>query len=82
MSYIRKHFSIRSPMCIIGITAFLLVPFANKAFNIDDPLFIWSARHIQKNPLDFYGFSANWYGTEMPMSDITQNPPWCVIISL
>ena len=53
----------------------LLTPFISKAFHIDDTVFLWTARHIQSHPLDFYGFMANWYGYEMPMSQINQNPP-------
>jgi 4-amino-4-deoxy-L-arabinose transferase-like glycosyltransferase len=52
-----------------------LAPFANKAFHIDDPLFLWAAKHIQQHPTDFYGFTVNWYGVEMPMHEVTQNPP-------
>jgi 4-amino-4-deoxy-L-arabinose transferase-like glycosyltransferase len=52
-----------------------LVPFAGKAFNIDEPLFLWTARQIQSHPLDFFGFTANWYGSEMPASQIIKNPP-------
>ena len=52
-----------------------LAPFIDKAFNIDDPLFVWVAKQIHANPFDFYGFSVNWYGVEMPVSDITKNPP-------
>ena len=57
------------------ITAASLVPFADKAFHIDDPLFLWTARQIQAKPLDFYGFTVNWYGNEEPMSAVTKNPP-------
>jgi len=52
-----------------------LAPFADKAFHIDDPLFVWAARHIQSHPLDFYGFTVNWDGFEKPMSEVTKNPP-------
>jgi 4-amino-4-deoxy-L-arabinose transferase-like glycosyltransferase len=52
-----------------------LVPFADKAFHIDDPLFLWTARQIQSHPFDFYGFTINWYGYEMPASQIIKNPP-------
>ncbi len=57
-------------VCII-----CLIPFLDKAFNIDDPLFIWVAKQIQAHPADFYGFSVNWNGFEMPMWTRTQNPP-------
>lgn len=60
---------------LLAICVLCLAPFADKAFNIDDPLFISVARHIQANPFDFYGFTVNWYGFEMPMSEVTKNPP-------
>jgi 4-amino-4-deoxy-L-arabinose transferase-like glycosyltransferase len=53
----------------------LFLPFVNKAFHIDDPLYIWVARQIQHSPFDFYGFSVNWYWTEAPMSLVNKNPP-------
>jgi hypothetical protein len=52
-----------------------LLPFVNKAYHIDDPLFLYAARQIQADPLNFYGFVVNWYGTAMPMWDVMQNPP-------
>ena len=58
------------------VTLVCLGPFLSKPLHMDDPLFIWTARHIQANPgADFYGFSVNWYGLEEPMSDVQQNPP-------
>lgn len=52
-----------------------LLPFVNKAFHIDDPLFLWAAQHIAKHPFDPYGFNVVWYRIEMPMSEVTKNPP-------
>lgn len=52
-----------------------LVPFIGKAFHIDDPLFVWCARHIQSHPGDFYGFMVNWEGSEKPLWSTMQNPP-------
>jgi len=52
-----------------------LVPFLDKAFHVDDPLFLWVARQVQAHPLDFYGFRVNWYGYEMPVWEVTKNPP-------
>jgi 4-amino-4-deoxy-L-arabinose transferase-like glycosyltransferase len=49
--------------------------FVNKAFHIDDPLFLWAAQHIQQHPADFFGFDVHWYSTQMKMSEVTQNPP-------
>jgi 4-amino-4-deoxy-L-arabinose transferase-like glycosyltransferase len=58
-----------------GVLLVLLFPFLTRAFHIDDPLFIWAARHIQTHPLDPYGFTVNWYGTASAMADVTKNPP-------
>jgi 4-amino-4-deoxy-L-arabinose transferase-like glycosyltransferase len=53
----------------------LLLPFLGKALTIDDPLFVWVARHIQDHPRDPYGFAANWFGSLAPMTVNVQNPP-------
>ncbi|MGA1826321.1 MAG: ArnT family glycosyltransferase [bacterium] len=69
---------------LIGIALLFLLPFANKPFHIDDPLFIWAAKHIQHHPINFYGFNVNWYGTTMPMFNVMKNPPmtsyYCALI--
>jgi 4-amino-4-deoxy-L-arabinose transferase-like glycosyltransferase len=52
-----------------------LAPFLNKAFHIDDPLFLWIAQQIYMHPGDPYGFAANWYASSQPMFSIMQNPP-------
>lgn len=67
---IRSHLS-----ALFGISLVCYLPFIGKAFHIDDPLFIWIARQIHKNPFDFFGFSVNWTGKLLPISEITQNPP-------
>lgn len=64
-----------SALILVAITIILLIPFAGKAFNMDDPLFIWTAKHIQSHLADPYGFSVNWYGKMAPMWKITKNPP-------
>lgn len=77
---------LQSRVAIIFISVVLLVlliPFIGSAFRIDDPLFIWAARHIQNNPSNPYGFSVNWYGAPMLMSVVTKNPPLaCYYIAL
>jgi 4-amino-4-deoxy-L-arabinose transferase-like glycosyltransferase len=57
------------------VTIILIAPFAGKAFHIDDPLYLWTAKHILQSPFDFYGFNVNWYGKEEPMSQVMKNPP-------
>jgi hypothetical protein len=60
---------------LVAATVVVLLPFAGKAFHIDDPLFVWSAQQIHREPLDFYGFEVNWYGTPTRIAEVTQNPP-------
>ena len=63
-------------VCLLtAVTLACLVPFLGKAFHIDDPLFIWTARHIQSHPADFYGFNVNWSYEQAPMSLEMINPP-------
>jgi 4-amino-4-deoxy-L-arabinose transferase-like glycosyltransferase len=67
--------SVRRGALAVGIVVLALAPFLGKAFTIDDPLFLHLARHLQRHPLDFFGFSVNWYGKSMPMHEVTMNPP-------
>jgi 4-amino-4-deoxy-L-arabinose transferase-like glycosyltransferase len=64
------------PGCGLALTVLAaLTPFLWKPLNMDDPLFVWTARHIQQRPLNPYGFEVNWYGTAQPMWEVTKNPP-------
>lgn len=60
---------------LVLVTCLALGPCLAKPFNIDDPLFIWTARQIQSHPLDPYGFNVNWYGRTEPMWNVMENPP-------
>lgn len=71
-----RPFHERSPLLFLAIaTAIALLPFVNKAFTMDDPLFVWSAQWIADHPFDPYGFTLNWYGRTQPMHEVMQNPP-------
>lgn len=71
-----QRWHVRRPMLLLAaLTLACLLPFVAQPPHIDDPLFIWTAEHIAENPLDFYGFSANWFGTEAPMIQNMKNPP-------
>ncbi len=65
----------RSLLLLVFLTLLCLAPFSRKAFHIDDPLFIWSAQQIVKQPLDPYGFDVVWSTTRMRMSEVNKNPP-------
>ena len=62
-------------MLLAGATLACLLPFAGKAFHVDDPLFVWVARHIVDHPVDPYGFDVNWTLTSESISKVTKNPP-------
>jgi len=66
----------RSPALWLTLATILcLAPFANKAVHIDDYLFLRSAKQILAHPADPFGTTVNWYDFEMPLPDVTQNPP-------
>ena len=65
----------RHVLVLVALTLVALLPFAGKAFHIDDPLFVWTAKQIHAEPLDPYGCTVNWYGMPMRMADVTKNPP-------
>jgi len=60
---------------VLVVFAAAYLPFVGKAFHLDDPMYLWAARHIGKDPLDFYGFVVNWHGTATPMAAVMKNPP-------
>jgi Dolichyl-phosphate-mannose-protein mannosyltransferase len=69
------HQPLRSYLLLGGLTIACLLPFINKPFHMDDPLFVWTAQHIVQHPLNPYGFDVEWYTTTRPMSMVTKNPP-------
>jgi 4-amino-4-deoxy-L-arabinose transferase-like glycosyltransferase len=63
-----------------------LLPFAGKAFHIDDPMYIWAGEQVLADPADFYGFDVNWHGFFEPNYIANKNPPligfWLAGVSL
>jgi 4-amino-4-deoxy-L-arabinose transferase-like glycosyltransferase len=57
------------------LTIGVLLPFIGKPFNMDDPLFIWSAQQIHTHPFNPYGFNMEWDWRQAPMYKVTENPP-------
>ena len=65
-----------NPRLIVTLACLLLlVPFITKPLHVDDPMYVWAAEHILKQPLDPYGFAVNWGSTLEPMPDAMKNPP-------
>jgi 4-amino-4-deoxy-L-arabinose transferase-like glycosyltransferase len=68
----------KKQLLLVGITIAALAPFLNKAFHIDDPLFLWMAQQITRHPFDPYGFSVVWGESSLrPMWQNMLNPPLC-----
>ena len=65
----------KSLIFVLLILAVIYFPFANKAFTVDDTLFLKAAEQILVKPLDFYGGEVNWYGVPAPQYLINKNPP-------
>jgi 4-amino-4-deoxy-L-arabinose transferase-like glycosyltransferase len=64
------------------VTVAVLAPFLAKPFNIDEPLFLWTANQIQAHPGNPYGFAVNWYGTALPMwEDLWDTPLMCYYLA-
>ena len=64
------------PWMVIILALLILAPFLGKALTIDDPLFIWQAKHLIQKPLDPFGFETNWSGFPLLMLANVQNPPF------
>jgi 4-amino-4-deoxy-L-arabinose transferase-like glycosyltransferase len=60
---------------VVAAACLPLALLSDRAFDIDEPLFLWLAEQITREPLDFFGFEVNWYGTSQPMYAVTRNPP-------
>jgi hypothetical protein len=65
----------RSPLLLALISLALLLPFINKPLHIDDPMYVWAAQQIRREPFNPYGFDVNWSGVISPMPEEMKNPP-------
>src|ERR1041385_5934313 len=80
-----RNLFVRVPtlLWLLLLTSVCLLPFLGKPFHVDDTLFLRIAAHIQKHPVDFFGFKMNWYGNVRPMVENFDNPPLtCYYIAL
>jgi len=65
----------RPLLFVLIALALVYFPFVNKAFTVDDTLFLKAAQQIMETPLDFYGGEVNWYWTTDKLHVINKNPP-------
>lgn len=69
------HVPIWPAVAAFALPILLLAPFAGKAYNIDEPVFIWVAQQIREHPLDFFGFIVDEGYKKTPMFHYNHNPP-------
>jgi 4-amino-4-deoxy-L-arabinose transferase-like glycosyltransferase len=74
-SLLARYPTLLPVLAICGLCAAMLLPFIDKPFHMDDPMFLWTARQIQKDPLNFYGFDVDWQNYAVPMHVEMKNPP-------
>ncbi|MBI5210376.1 MAG: glycosyltransferase family 39 protein [Elusimicrobia bacterium] len=51
------------------------LPFLGKAYHMDEPVFLYTARHLLLDPLRPGLFAFNWYGAASTMAQVNNNPP-------
>lgn len=71
----RDEGSSRSALIAALVPILCLLPFAGKAFHIDDTFYLWVAEQILNSPGDFYGFDISWGLVEGPAYEMNKNPP-------
>lgn len=63
------------PLVVAVVTAAALWPFVDRAFHIDDTVFLLVAEQILEDPLHPYDFEYNWDLQPRSMWQTTQHPP-------
>lgn len=71
----RGRRTVRLALPGMALTLVCLLPYLNKAYTIDDPLFLLSARQILKNPLQPMSYSVCWTGMETCVQSAAQMGP-------
>lgn len=69
------HRRTAQPALLCLLVLLCLIPFIRKPIHVDDPLFVWAAKHIADHPFDPYGFEVNWFANYESMATATKNPP-------
>ncbi len=86
MTGVKRASRVRHAALLAALALGCLLPFAGKAFHIDDPMYIWAGEQVLADPADFYGFDVNWHGFFEPNYIANKNPPligfWLAGVSL
>jgi hypothetical protein len=67
--------TLRMAVPAILLAAMVLVPFADKAFTVDDTVFLLEAEHVQEDPLHPTAFDIVWYETPERLSKMMASGP-------
>ena len=71
----KSHLKSIHHIIFLALIVIITVPFLNKALHIDDPLFVYEAEQILKDPLHPYDFKINWLGLNLDAVYSIPNPP-------
>ncbi len=71
----KSHLKPIHHIIFVALIIIITVPFLNKALHIDDPLFVYEAEQILKDPLHPYEFKINWLGLNLDAVYSIPNPP-------
>jgi hypothetical protein len=65
-----------APLLIVAaVVIAMALPFLSQPWNIDEPVFVATAKHALQDPLHPLSFEFNWYGRAASMKEINNNPP-------
>jgi len=65
----------REALGVAALAVLPLLPFLDKAFSLDAPVFVAVARQIVVAPLDPFGFEMFWDETSLAAAEFNRNPP-------
>ena len=65
----------REALGVAALAVVPLLPFLDKAFSVDAPVFVAVARQIVVAPFDPFGFEMFWDETSLAVSEFNRNPP-------
>jgi 4-amino-4-deoxy-L-arabinose transferase-like glycosyltransferase len=68
-----KHLA--GPLLVVAAFTLPAAALSDKAFHVDDPVFLRVAERVLERPADPYGFRMNWLGVSQPVSELNSNPP-------
>jgi len=65
----------REALGVAALAVVPLLPFLDKAFSVDAPVFVAVAQQIVVAPFDPFGFEMFWDETSLAVSEFNRNPP-------